>query len=172
MNFRRVMIGMSLGMAIASQAIDINGDFAKVEKNFPVGWLQNKEDWAKPFGTVSIVPDGKNNLLKITSNGNITGIYTAGVIEGQAENEFVLMIKGQGKGTLRIGILNYDANRQWIESEIRLISLSGKKEEFRHTFEIKNYKGRTTKYIRPYIGVAKDGEVLINSFQIRKRQPE
>ena len=163
-DFKVFLIGR---MAKRLKKVDINGNFKEVKNNFPMGWLQNKEAWAKPFGTVSIIKKNGKNLVCIKSAGKATSIYTADVLQAKEGKGITLTLNVSGHGKVYFGIMGYDINRQWLYSDTEKLALTGGNDEFQKTFIVKN-GGRPTRFIRVVLGADKNAKAIVEAIQLKQ----
>ena len=125
--------------AFAGTELKINGEFKNVKGNLPEGWVQNKFGRPKLYGTVEIVKESEENLLKITSDEKTLHVFTGKYYTAKAGDKIELKIKAKGKGKAIIGIYTYTA-KHWAGSEYKSFTLTDKEIEIKFVFTIKNAK--------------------------------
>jgi hypothetical protein len=121
-------LAMACTIAVFAEAVEINGDFKKVKGNKPVGWLQNKGNWAKPYGNV----EAAEGTLKITNTDKTkrTDSYSSKTITAKAGDKVKLTIKAKGKGTFGAGIYVYNEKSKWCGASYKKNKLKPEMTEF------------------------------------------
>ncbi|MDD3119533.1 MAG: hypothetical protein PHQ27_10160 [Victivallales bacterium] len=164
---------------LANQALflspnDCNGNFARIQDGLPIGWKQNKGDWNKPWGTVTLQPRQDGNDLRIVTSTVATQLYSdTQEFPVQPGDKMTLEMTASGKGTVQLGIYGYDHGRSiYIMTES--FAVSAQPETFRKTFVIPPTKTKkegpflpgTTDTIKLMFGAAADSDVMVSSFKL------
>ena len=152
----------------ADRIAAVSHDFTTIDTtDFAAQWLQNKEDWAIPFGDMSLLP---GTGIQIKSNGKLTMIFTAKPHECRPGEEVTVSVSAQGKGTSQFGLIVYHDDR-WLYTLHKDAPVTDAMAEYSTSFTLPlESSGEVPNRYRLYIAAAEKSEVVfadIECFSVR-----
>lgn len=160
-----------MGCAAIADNVDINGEFKKVGKTMPNGWIQNKGKWAEPFGVIKLLKltekDGDTeNAIQITSTTVRTEIYTTAKATTKAGDVFELKVDAKGTGTLIYGIYVYTDKGAWISSVRQTAKVTGDFQEYKASITVKDHPKRgNAGIVRIFIGADANSDIVVKEVE-------
>ncbi len=167
-----------MGCAAIANDVAINGDFKKVGKTMPSGWIQNKGKWAEPFGAIKILKltekgGDAENAVQITSTTVRTEMYTTTKVPAKAGDVFEVKVDAKGTGTLIYGLYVYSEKDGWIHSNRQTAKVTGDFQEYKATITVKdNAKKGNAGIVRVFIGADVNSDIVVKKVEADLKNKE
>ncbi len=178
MKFAGIIAMLLMGCAVFADDIKINGEFKQVKDGAAVGWVQNKGDWAKPYGTVKLIQiteaDGDvENALQVTSTEKRTDVYFNTRFPARAGEIYEIEAKAKGTGKIRLGIYVYDEKGNMIGNQAQVRDVSADFKEYKVKFDVKDVlpkEGDLKKAatIRFYFSAEPNSDIIVEDIEADK----
>jgi FlaG/FlaF family flagellin (archaellin) len=162
------VIAVFAGVMIYAGDLKVNGEFKPGKAGVPVGWVQNKGAWAKPFGKVELVPSSKEGqkALKITNTSKSTHVYINNYTPVKLGDTVEIQVKVKGRGKGSIGFYNYNS-KKWLGTRTGTFKATPKFTEVKKVLKVTKFKENAPIKIRIVLIVNTEAEITFEDLQVK-----
>ncbi len=178
MKFAGIIAMLLMGCAVFAGDIKINGEFKQVKDGAAVGWVQNKGEWAKPYGTVKLIQiteaDGDvENALQVTSTEQRTDVYFGTNFPARAGEIYEIEAKVKGTGSIRLGFYVYDEKGGFIGNQSLVHKVSADFKEHKVKIDVKDVQPKEgdlkkAASIRFYFSSEANSDIIVKEIEVDK----
>ena len=153
----------------AAEELTLDGQFKEIKNDTPAQWLQNKGNWNKPWGEVTLRKEGEDSRIAIKSAAKSTQMFTQNRSYDAKPGElFEIKLSARGKGAVEFGIYLYDANNKSLGISGESEKLGADFAEYSAVIPVEAKPGTVPAKVRIYFGAAPDSEVEVGKISARK----